>query len=132
MGNFKSKVQPVLDVDVLKAVNDLAPAQDIGTLFKEYQNGFLTKSMLETMTVKDGVECAAVLASEMSNYFRESIASNNAPLLVLRAIETCCQYVLENGEEVACDPRLVASAATQLAYCREARLYSLQSPHATV
>ena len=118
MGSLSSKEEPIFDLSALAAVAELDSESDIGSIFSEYKKGGLTVPFLLGLTLKERVECALVLASEMLNFFGERLKDDAACAVVLDAAEDYCQFVREHYQAASCRDEVGIVAAERLTHCR--------------
>lgn len=118
MGALGSKDTPTFDLSALAAVAKLDSESDIGSIFGEYKRGGLTASFLLELTLKDRVECALVLASEMLNFFGDRIKNDVACAVVLDTAENYLRFVEKHYQAASCRGEIGIIAAERLAHCR--------------
>ena len=94
MGSYRSKEAPVLDLAPMKSLAGLLSGNDeIGGMVREYQSGALNQKILLDFALKEQVECALVLASELLNAFGPRVAAEPECVCVLSVVETYCKFV---------------------------------------
>ena len=125
MGSLKSKEVPLFDLAPLDTAVKLACKREIGNVMNEYEAGVLTTEFLLSLEMKERVECALVLASELMDFFGQRFTDDPECFKILGVIEAYCRFVKDHWEAASCRAEAATVADSMMARCAELRAFTV-------